>query len=111
MPEEGQDFRRRIPSVLRKVSDIRPDDVRVSVIGTVIGKAEDGIVLDDGTGKIDITLDGPVEFEPKSMVRVLGRVFPVESGFQLQGELVQDMSGLDMDLLKRVGSLEENAAK
>lgn len=111
MPEEGQDFRRRIPSVLRKVSDIRPDDVRVSVIGTVIDKAEDGIVLDDGTGKIDITLEGPVEFETNSMIRVFGRVFPVESGFQLQGEFVQDMSGLDMELLKRVGSLEENAAK
>ena len=112
MPEEagqevpGADFRRRLPSVFRQVCDIRPGDIRVSVIGTVIDKAEDGIVLDDGSGKIDITLTEPFEAELNGLVRVFGRVIPMEGGFQLQGEIVQNMKGLDLELLKRVEQLE-----
>lgn len=107
-PEDrsGTDFRRRMPSVFRRVSEIRPEDMRVSVIGTVIDKAEDGIVLDDGSGRLDITMVGPFEAEVKGLVRVFGRVIPAEGGFHLQGEIVQDMSGLDMGLLKRTGNLE-----
>ena len=102
----GTVFRRRLPSVFRKVSDIRNEDMRVSVIGTVIDKAEDGLVLDDGTGKIDVTFIEPPGSDFKSLVRVFGRVIPMESGFQLQGELVQDMGGLDMELLKKVEQLK-----
>jgi hypothetical protein len=112
MPEEegqefpGADFRRRLPSVYRQVSEIKPEDMRVSVIGTVIDKAEDGLVLDDGTGKIDITFAGPLEADVNGLVRVFGRVIPMEEGFQLQGEIIQDMTGLDLELLKKVKQLE-----
>ena len=102
----GTDFRRRLPSAFRRVSDIRPGDIRVSVIGTVIDKAEDGIVLDDGSGKIDITMVEPFEAEVNGLVRAFGRVIPMEGGFQLQGEIVQDMSGLDLELLKGVEQLK-----
>jgi hypothetical protein len=102
----GTDSRRRLPSVFRRVVGIRPGDIRVSVIGTVIDKADDGIVLDDGTGKIDITMAEPFEAEVKGLVRVFGRVIPTEGGFQLQGEIVQDMSGLDLELLKGIEKLE-----
>lgn len=108
MPEEGsQDFRRRLPSVFRRVSEISSEDMRVSVIGTVIDRADDGIVLDDGSGKIDVTLTEKPEVESGGLVRVLGRVVPLETGFQLQGELVQDMKGLDMGLLGKVLKVRE----
>jgi hypothetical protein len=103
-PDSG--FQRRMPSVFKKVSDIRPEDMRISVIGTVIDKADDGIVVDDGTGKIDVTLDSPTQVEVKALVRVFGRVFPSEGGFHIQGEIVQDMKGLDMQLLKKVESIK-----
>ena len=112
MPEEGsqegaQDFRRRLPSVFRRVSEISSEDMRVSLIGTVIDKADDGIVLDDGSGKIDVTLTEPPGMESGGLVRVFGRVVPLENGFQLQGELVQDMKGLDMKLLGKVMKVRE----
>lgn len=109
MPEEtspGTDFRRMIPSVYRRVSEIRPDDIRVSLIGTVIDKADDGMVLDDGTGKIDITMVEPFKAELNGLVRVFGRAIPTEGGFQLHGEIVQNMSGLDLELLKGVEQLK-----
>lgn len=106
MPEEQGNQRRRLPSLPRRVSELRASDMRVSVIGTVLDRAEDGLVLDDGTGKIDVTLEGPPGTEQGSLIRVLGRVVPLESGFQLQGEIVQDMKGLDMELLNRVRELK-----
>jgi hypothetical protein len=109
MPEENgsQEFRRRLPSVLRKVSDISGEDIRVSLIGTVIDSADDGIVLDDGTGKIDVTLNEKPAVSSGGLARVFGRVVPMENGFQLQGEIVQDMSGLDMELLNKVLKVKE----
>ena len=104
MPEQ-QDDRRRMPSVLRKVSDLSASDVRVSLIGTVLDRAEDGLVLDDGTGKIDVTLAEPSSIDQGGLVRVFGRVVPMESGFHLDGEIVQDMKGLDMELFRRVSQL------
>jgi hypothetical protein len=102
--EQTADFRKRMPSVFRRVADIRPEDMRVSLIGTVIDKADDGIVLDDGTGRIDVTLAAVPEIG-QGLVRVFGRVIPMEGGFQLQGEIVQDMAGLDLELLRRVEKL------
>jgi hypothetical protein len=101
----GFEYKRRLPSPLVEISGIKSTDIRISVIGTVIGRADDGIVVDDGTGKIDVTLEGSSNDVPER-VRVMGRVVPTESGFHLQGEVVQDMSGLDMDLLKKTMSLE-----
>ena len=104
MPEEegSQEFRRRLPSVLKRVSELESGDIRVSLIGTVLDRADDGIVLDDGTGRIDVTLDEPPGVDSGGLARVFGRVVPLENGFQVQGEIVQDMKGLDMELLNRV---------
>jgi hypothetical protein len=104
MPEdqEGGEFRRRLPSVMKDIGEIGQGDLRVSVIGTVIDKQEEGLVLDDGTGKMLIRFDSPFETELNKMVRVLGKVVPLEDGVELHGEFLQDMDGLDMELLKRL---------
>jgi hypothetical protein len=104
MPEdqEGGEFRRRLPSVMKDIGEIGQGDLRVSVIGTVIDKQEEGLVLDDGTGKMLIRFDSPFETELNRMVRVLGKVVPLEDGVELHGEFLQDMDGLDMELLKRL---------
>ena len=110
MPEarESQDSlfqQRMLPSVDRKVSEIKEDDIRVRVLGTVVDKADNTVVVDDGTGKITATFDEPVKAglaEPKQLVRVFGRVINTADGLELQGEVVQDMSGLDVELYKRI---------
>jgi len=106
-PREGF-VKRRIPSVERRISEIMAEDMRVSLIGTVIDKQDENIILDDGTGKITIGFDNAVAVETDQIVRVFGRVMPIESGFELQGEIVQDMKGLDRDLVKRMHELSGN---
>jgi hypothetical protein len=105
MPEE---FQRRLPSVERAIAEIRPDDIRVSVIGTLIDKNKEGtrFMVDDGVGKIAVGVDSPVKAEMNQLVRVFGRVIPLENGSELQGDIVQDMSALDMGLFKRVKGLK-----
>lgn len=96
---------KRLPSPERKIGGIRQNDVRVRVTGTVVDSGQGMIALDDGTGKINISLESAEGIEAGSVVRVFGKVIPMEGGFELQGEVLQDMSGLDMALAKRAGEI------
>jgi hypothetical protein len=102
MPEDDREFQRRLPSVERTVAGIQPEDVRVSILGTIVDKKDETVVLDDGSGKITSRFEEPVKFPAGSLVRIFGRVLPVESGYELQGEIVQDMAGLSMELHRKV---------
>lgn len=102
-----EDSRRRLPAVARKISEIKPDDIRVRLLGTVIDVQGDIVILDDGTKKINITFEEPVKAGPNQFVRVLGRVMPMKDGVEIQGELIQDMSALDKEMLKKVEELEK----
>lgn len=105
MPE---DFQRRLPSKQREIAEIKTGDIRISLIGTILDKDKEGmnLILDDGTGKIDVNFESEIKFEVNQLVRVFGRVIPIENGFELQGEIIQDMSKLDMGLLKKVKGLK-----
>jgi len=67
---------KRFPSTERKVSDIGPDDVRISIIGTIIDKGDGKLTIDDGTGSINVfTEDEKTKnFSIGNRVRVIGRV-------------------------------------
>lgn len=99
------DDMRRAPARPKDVEDVDPqNDIRVRVIGTVLSKDEELVTVDDGTGNVDVFLD---EEELESLsegdrVRVFGRVLPTPDGFELQGEVVQDFSGIEKDLRDRV---------
>ena len=98
---------RRFPALRRKISEIRPEDRRVFVMGTVVGASGNTLVIDDGTGKISIGFEEPVAVKC-GMVRVFGKVIPTENGADLQGELLQDMAGLDTEIAKRIEKLEKD---
>ena len=100
------EFQRRLPAKARKISDIKPEDIRVGITGTIIGKQGNVIVLDDGSGKVNASFEEPIKFGENQLVRVFGRVMPLESGVEIQGEIIQDMKGLDLELKKRVEKLE-----
>ena len=70
MPEE-QEFQRRLASVFRKISDVKPDDIRVCITGRVIDVQGDVVVLDDGSGKVNAT------FKPQRTVGHKKSVPPV----------------------------------
>ncbi|MFH1978244.1 MAG: replication protein RepA [Candidatus Aenigmatarchaeota archaeon] len=100
-----QDNFKRLPSVFRRISEIKQEDIRISLIGTVLDKSETTIAVDDGSGKIEITFEEPVKTEVNKLVRVFGTVVPMDQGFQLRGEILQDMSKLDLGLYKKAMSI------
>lgn len=101
MPEN----QRRAPGVPKDIEDIDPkDDIRVRIVGTVISKDDSSVAVDDGTGTTEVFLDDDAldGLEENQRVRVIGRVLPTPDSFEVQGEVVQDFSGVDPELHDRV---------
>lgn len=105
MPDE---FQRRLPSTERTIAEIKPEDIRINIVGTIIDKNDDStsIVIDDGSGKVAVSFETAQSAEINQFVRVFGRAIPLENGVELQGEIIQDMSKLDKGLLKKVKGLK-----
>ncbi|HLD39470.1 MAG TPA: hypothetical protein VJB05_04120 [archaeon] len=101
-----EDFRyRRLAASPRKITEINPEkDVRIRIFGRVIDKSDGTIVVDDGSSTAQIVTDVTCEID--DMVIVFCRVLPLEDGYELRGEIIQNRNNLDMGLYKKV--YEEN---
>ncbi len=89
--------------VPKQISEVNSTDSRVSVIGNIAAASENSFVLDDGTGKIEIISDIPVERNK------LVRVFCSVVDEKLKADIVQDVEGLDVKLFKKVEELYNRA--
>lgn len=91
---------RRMPTEFKRIEDIKPEDVRVAIIGTVVNKEEYILVIDDGSGNIEVEFESEEkteDFEESDKVRVIGR--PSDDIFY--GEFVQDLSDIDLELYEK----------
>lgn len=100
----------RLPATEKQISSITSSDQKVKVLGTILSKESDSIVLDDGTGAVKIALspDDHAKVSEQELVRVTGRVVKSVNGFILQGDVVEKKEGLNTKLYKRVFSLWQN---
>ncbi len=93
----------------KKVVEIDPSqDYKVKVVGIVIDKRQDTIMIDDGTGKIKIFVDSPVLLEKvdvNQFIAVFGSTLPLENGFDVRADVIQDLTGLDINIYKKVDDL------
>jgi len=101
----------RIPAKERKISDIREDDARVNIVGTVVDLKDNIMILDDGSGKINITFEEGPLVNPGQLVRISGRIINIEGGMELQGELCQDFSNADIEQWRKISKLWEKSLK
>lgn len=100
MPDKSFEDRRRAPAEFKKIEDVGADDVRVSLIGTVVDVGEGKLVVDDGTGTIQVNFDLSEDLDELKQgrkVRIIGR--PGEG--EMDGEAVQDFSDFDMELYEK----------
>ena len=101
MPQERL-MRRRLVAVEKRIGEIQPEsDVRVRLTGTVIDVAPNSIVIDDGSGKIDIFFEREPLVHQGQLVRVITRVLPLIDGFQCRGEAVQTLDDFNIDLYNK----------
>jgi hypothetical protein len=87
----------------RKVSEIKPTDGRVALMGRVVEVKEASFVLEDESGKAEV-FSGE-----KPEVGKLVRVFCSAEGERLNADILQDLSKLDLDLFKKVSELYRRA--
>lgn len=101
----NDDFKRRLPCVDRRISEISPEDIRVRITATVVDANEGRAIVDDGTGQMTVN-SGETFLKPGRLMRIFGRTIPVENGFEIQGEVFQDFSGIDIKLLRKIEEAE-----
>ena len=101
---------KRVVTESREIKDINPEeDIRVSVIGTLVDKSEDRLMVDDGTGQIEVSFNEDLsKFKTGSLVRIVGKV-NLEGG--MRGEIIQDFSKLDVKLYKKAKKLFDSVVK
>jgi len=91
------------PAIKRKINEINPNlDSRVSLIGRIIDLKENILILDDGSGKINITFSDNVpkpSLKERQLIRVFGFVIPSEP-IEIQAEIIQDFSNLKLKYLE-----------
>lgn len=100
------EMQRRIAAAEKPINEIKPEDIRVRVVGKVVDKNDEYVVVDDGTGKINVVTDR-TDFLPGTTLRVIGRIFASEQGLELRSEIVQDINNLDLKLYRQVRELEK----
>ncbi len=108
MDDDSSFSQRRLPAVEKKISEVDNQSARVRVTGTIIDKKDNMVMVDDGSGKIKAVFSEPVPQETQEQVRVFGRVMPSDEGFEIQGELIQSMEGVDMKTYRKVREMERD---
>ena len=105
MPDEKL-IKRRLPSIEKSISEIHPDsDVRIRLIGTVIDIGPNSIVLDDGSGKIEVYFEEIPKVRQGQLVRVITRILPLIDGYECKGEILQSLDGFNLKLYKKARDL------
>jgi hypothetical protein len=95
-------IRRRLPSMEKMIIDIKPEtDVRVKLVGTVLDASENSLILDDGTGKVEIIFDEPVFVNNNQLIKVIARIIPMIDGFECKGEVLQTLDNFDLNLYRK----------
>ena len=93
---------RRVPASVKRIADIS-DELRISVVGTVVKCGESEFILDDGTGQLTVITSEDVHVEEKDIVRVIGKIY----GQTLEAEIVQNMNDLTMQLYIKMYELRK----
>jgi len=97
--------RRRLPAKEKAISDIQSDkDVRVRIMGTIIGKGENYLMVDDGSSRVQIGFENTDVLRGLNegqLIKVITRILPLIDGFECRGEAIQDLAGIDISLYKK----------
>lgn len=105
------EVKRRLPAVQKPISEIAQSDIRVRVLGRVIDKTSSAMVVDDGSGKVEIRYDQEPNVAIGDTVKVVARVSPLIDGYECKAECFQKLDGLDMGLYKKARSIVAGLGK
>lgn len=95
----------RPPAKPRRISEIKTADEQIQVVGLVVDEKESSLVLDDGSGRLNVLFEDPAlveDIDVGSKVRVFGTPLNIGDAHELHAEIVQELDKLDLELYKEV---------
>ncbi|MHA1238562.1 MAG: OB-fold nucleic acid binding domain-containing protein [Candidatus Odinarchaeia archaeon] len=97
----------RTPAKWKRISEINDSDTLIRVVGRVIERREDFLIIDDGSGSILVhNVDKNVEVG--SIVRVIGDVYRGSNGtFTLSANIVHILKDVDLKFILDVYQLKD----
>jgi len=98
---------KRYPFQSTKIADLTKETKSIAITGVVLSKDTEiqSFIVDDSTGKINVITnnsDAFNSFKEGKVVRVLGKIWGEGDDLEIQSDLIQDFSQLDMELYKKV---------
>ena len=98
---------KRAPSKLVNIKELNSEMSRVSFVGTIISKNPElySFMIDDGTGTVLVLTNNIEKFNElreEQLVRVFGRVWGEAGEIEIQSDIIQDFSKIDIELFRKV---------
>jgi len=88
----------------KKINEITSNDTKLRVLGFIVDKNDDALIIDDGTGKMRIFVESKElidNFDINQLVRVFGNLIAIDQDVELRSDIIQDMSNFDLELHKK----------
>lgn len=99
------DFKRQ-PFLEKSISEINPEkDIGIAILGRVIDINSKNIVIDDSSGSASAYFaneDALKNLSMNDIVRLFGFIMPNPEGFEIKGDFIQKMNGIDVSLYRKV---------
>ncbi len=94
----------------KSIAEISENDKRIRIIGIVVDVGNDYIVVDDGTGKIEVSVS---EFHGKmgDMIKVIGRVLASNGKITIMCECYQLLKNFNLKLYKEAREIVKKVMK
>jgi hypothetical protein len=104
---------KRKPAQERWINELSDQDLQkyVRVLGATVdikaiqeqNQEQLYIIVDDGTGRLRVTINKPIPLELGNKIRIFGILEKTEQNdYIIEAEIIQNMKDLDMELYKRV---------
>lgn len=89
----------RAPYKEKYVKDLKAEDIKIAISGTIISKGNGRIAIDDGSGSIIVNID--TELDVNSFIKIYGNLLPYDEGFEIQGHFIKNLSDVDKGLYRK----------
>jgi|GEM_PF-1013265 len=97
-----------VSSIEKRISEITPTDQKVTIVGIVVGRGVNYILVQDDTGVARVYTEEPSGYEVKKPVMVIGLVNAAsESNVELIEEQIVNLDGLELTIYLKARELEE----
>lgn len=97
----------RLPYKEKHIKDLKNEDIKVAILGTITKKENGRLSLDDGDKSIMINLE--TDLQVGSFVKVFGNLLAYDEGFEIQGHFLKNLDNTDKLLYKKAMNMIINS--